>query len=293
VTVTNTGTGNVSFGSWTLTSGAANNGDFSISVNNCGQLFYNSDTALTCTLTIKFSTTALGARSAVLTLTDASGYRVTTLVAGRGVTSAPTVTPSLAFGNVQTSATSGALVSYVTLPNQDAATAAIAGGSTSPFKLSQNTSCPQGASTCEFSVTFSPTGLGSATDSLVVTDTATGLTATTALSGTGGVPVVSLSANSLPFGARGVGVTSITQTVTVTNMGNAALAIGGVSLTGADTGDFLIVSNTCTGTVAVSGSCAVGVNFTPAATGTRSANVQILSNAASSPDLVGLTGTGQ
>ena len=41
------------------------------------------------------------------------------------------------------------------------------------------------------------------------------------------------------------------------------------------------------------GTCTFFVQFSPTATGTRTANVQIISNTPTSPDLISLTGTGQ
>jgi hypothetical protein len=63
-------------------------------------------------------------------------------------------------------------------------------------------------------------------------------------------------------------------------------------LIGANAGDFSIQGNTCTTNVTAGGSCAISVSFGPTASGSRSAILQIVSNAASSPDLVQLSGTG-
>lgn len=75
--------------------------------------------------------------------------------------------------------------------------------------------------------------------------------------------------------------------VTLTNSGTAALALTSI----APSGDYA-QSNTCGGSVAVAGNCAISVTFTPTATGTRTGTVTITDNASGSPHMVTLTGTG-
>ena len=179
----------------------------------------------------------------------------------------------------------------VTLPNQDAAIANLV-TSPSAYHLSQNTSCPRGTSVCQFTIVFNPSTTGELDDHLLVTDLVTGYSSSIGLTGMGGIPVVSLSSTALTYSPRSVGVTSVAQAITLTNNGNAPLTISNLGLVGSNPGDYSIVSNTCGSSVAVNASCSVSVNFTPVATGTRSATLQVLSNAASSPDSVQLLGTG-
>ena len=70
--------------------------------------------------------------------------------------------------------------------------------------------------------------------------------------------VIALSSTSLNFGNQTVGVTSASQTVTVTNNGNIALTIKSVVITGTNKGD-LAQSNTCASAVSPSGSCNITV----------------------------------
>jgi len=105
-----------------------------------------------------------------------------------------------------------------------------------------------------------------------------------------GTPQASVSP-SLSFGGQQVGTTSAGQNVTVTSSGTAALSIVGVTLTGANPGDFALSANTCTGaTVSAGTSCSVTVAFAPTAPGPRSASLGI--NAINSPQTVALSGTG-
>jgi hypothetical protein len=103
--------------------------------------------------------------------------------------------------------------------------------------------------------------------------------------------ILSVSPIALPFGTQAVRTTSAALAITVTNTGTATLAVGEVAITGANRNSFTISGNTCT-LVAPSGTCAISVEFTPPALGANSADVSIRSNAAGSPTVVGLTGTG-
>ncbi|MFC1430193.1 choice-of-anchor D domain-containing protein [Streptacidiphilus sp. N1-3] len=109
-------------------------------------------------------------------------------------------------------------------------------------------------------------------------------------SGGGGTnPSATLSAGptSLTFASQALNTASAAQSVTVTNTGTAAAAVSGV----ATTGDFS-QTNTCGTSIAAGASCAVAVKFTPTASGTRTGNLTISSNASNSPTTVALTGTG-
>ena len=61
---------------------------------------------------------------------------------------------------------------------------------------------------------------------------------------------------------------------------------------GANASEFGL-TNHCGATLAAAESCTFTVKFTPAATGTRTADVGIADNAAGSPQTAGLTGTGK
>jgi hypothetical protein len=103
-------------------------------------------------------------------------------------------------------------------------------------------------------------------------------------------PGAALSPTSLSF-TSSAGATSASQTATLSNNGTATLAIASVSLTGADAADFTL-QNTCGETLASGSNCAISVAFTPSATGSFSATLDIADNAAGSPQTVSLTGTG-
>jgi hypothetical protein len=103
--------------------------------------------------------------------------------------------------------------------------------------------------------------------------------------------IVSLSPTSLNFGNQTVDITSAAKGVTLTNIGNIALTISSIGITGTDSGDFARTTS-CSGPIAPNGTCTISVTFKPAATGTRSAAVSITDNAPKSPQKISLTGVG-
>jgi hypothetical protein len=98
---------------------------------------------------------------------------------------------------------------------------------------------------------------------------------------------LSTSPTSLSFAATAVGAASGAQSVTVSNTGTAAASVSGV----ATSGDYT-QTNTCGTSIAAGGSCTVSVTFHPSASGTRTGNLTVTSNATNSPSTVALTGTG-
>jgi len=104
-------------------------------------------------------------------------------------------------------------------------------------------------------------------------------------------PSVNLSATSLAFPQVGTGSTSLPQSVTLSNAGNASLNILSIAITGTNASDFE-QSNTCGTSVGAGGSCTISVTFTPTAGGSRAASLTIADNAGASPQTVSLSGTG-
>jgi len=155
-----------------------------------------------CTMSVTFSPTAVGARTASVQFTDnAFDSPQTVLLTGVGV-AMPVVNLSLAaltFSNTGLNKTS--VAKDVLLTNSGLAPLSITGTTASSDFLQTNTcgtSVAAGA-TCKIHVTFTPTALGSRTSTLIVSDNAAGSPHTTALSGTG-VPDYTLTSSS-PRGA--------------------------------------------------------------------------------------------
>jgi hypothetical protein len=103
-------------------------------------------------------------------------------------------------------------------------------------------------------------------------------------------PAVSVSPRTLNFGNQGV-ATGSSLKVTLSNTSRATVTISSITIAGANSSDFG-QTNTCKGSVAVGAKCTVSVTFTPPTIGSRSATLSITDNAAGSPQVVRLAGTG-
>lgn len=305
-TVTLTNSGNAALTINGIALGGTNAGDFA-QTSACPINPSTLAAGANCTISVTFTPSATGARSASISITDnATGSPHTVALNGTGATAAPAVTlnpTSLAFGNQNVGTTSAAKT--VTLTNSGTAPltiTSIASGGTNAADFATTSACPLSPSTlaaganCAISVTFTPAASGARSASVSITDNATGSPHTVTLSGTGVVsaPAVTLNPTSVSFGNQTVGTTSGTRAVTLTNSGTASLTITNISLTGTNASDFAQTS-TCPlspSTLAAGANCTISVTFTPAATGTRSASISIADNATGSPQSVPLTGTG-
>ena len=107
------------------------------------------------------------------------------------------------------------------------------------------------------------------------------------------VPALALGyvPNALTFGAQTLNVASGPMTILVTNTGSAPVALGALSLGGANAADFTVGGN-CAGTLFAAASCVISVTFKPTATGLREATLALNSNTSGSPALINLHGTG-
>jgi hypothetical protein len=299
-TLSNTGSATMSIASVTLT--GANVGDFAITSNTCGATLAAS---ASCAVAVTFSPTVSGTRVANVTFADnAAGnpHSVTLTGSGNGAL-APIATlqpASMTFASQNTGTTSTAQTATMTNTGSAPMTVsavALAGVDAADYVITANgcTAALAINASCNVAVAFKPTATGTRTAALQFTDTAAGSPHSVALSGTGATPptapAVSLSPASVAFGSQNTGTSSAAQDVTLTNSGTAPLNITSVAVTGVDATDYA-QTNTCPAALVSGGTCAISVTFSPTATGTRSAAVTIVDDAAGSPHSVALTGTG-
>ena len=93
------------------------------------------------------------------------------------------------------------------------------------------------------------------------------------------VGIASLNPTSVNFPSQPIGVPSMAIPVTMTNIGDANLAIAGVQVSGDNPTDFQTSGNTCNGVSLIPGaSCVINVKFNPNATGTRTASLIFTDN---------------
>jgi glycine rich protein len=119
-----------------------------------------------------------------------------------------------------------------------------------------------------------------------------GLAATPSAAITPYLAEASVDPVALDFDARALGSASQPQALAITNVGNAALSIGALTLTGGAAADFLVDPGTCAADVPAGGSCNAAVRFRPRGVGVRAALLIVASNAPELP-MVALTGSGQ
>jgi hypothetical protein len=100
-------------------------------------------------------------------------------------------------------------------------------------------------------------------------------------------PGVTLSPSSLSFPGQLTNTAGAAQTTTLTASGSATLSITSITVSG----DFAQTNN-CAASMPIGASCTITVTFTPTAIGTRTGSISISSNAAGSPQVVSLDGTG-
>jgi hypothetical protein len=137
-----------------------------------------------------------------------------------------------------------------------------------------------------------PTASGAATGTVTINTNGFFNTAST-ISLTGLGTAISVTGAPLNFANQLVKTTSTAQTVTVKNTGTAAITMNGITLS--ETADFAIPTNTCpaSGSKLNGGSsCTISVTFTPASTGLKKGSVIINDTDPTSPQLVGVSGTG-
>ena len=130
--------------------------------------------------------------------------------------------------------------------------------------------------TCTIQVRFLPTAIGARAGVLTVYGNVAGGQVTAALSGTGTAPAaIILTPTTLSFAATGVGATSASQAITISNTGGNSATLQ----TPVITGDFIVTANTCGSSLAPNTGCTLSIAFTPTASGTRAGTLTLTDSA--------------
>src|SRR6267378_2443309 len=247
---------------------------------------------------LSFQPTAAGAAAATLSITSNDPVNPTTTVALAGTGSSATFgqlqanPASVSFGSVSTgsNATKPIVLSNTGTTAVQISSIAASGtgfsvnGITVPFTLNA-------AATVTLNAVFAPTATGSASGSVTVTSNATNSPLTISLTGTGAQSLqatISLTPSSANFGSVTVGSTN-SQTIRIGNTGNGVLTITQASVTG--TG-FSTSGLTLPLSINPGQTSTFNAQYQPSAAGTASGSITIVSNAATSPSVVSLTGNG-
>jgi hypothetical protein len=258
----------------------------------------------TCRVRVRFRPVRVGEHVARLEFTDdALGGLQSAPLSGTGTPQVRVSPNPVYFSSRPDSTTSGPqTVSLVNLGvtkvvvSGVALTGADAGSFRKPleFDTCSGTTVPVGG-WCNVAVRFRPDGVGSKSAILEFTDDALGSPHRTTLTGTGTPgPWLTQSPQGLKFGRVPVGTTTATKTVTLTNTGSAAMKVNAISVGGANPGDFVGLSETCTALASLGPdkSCSAQIAFRPTATGARYARLTIDDTAPGHPHHADLQGTG-
>ncbi|MFT3734483.1 MAG: choice-of-anchor D domain-containing protein [Rhodocyclaceae bacterium] len=303
VTVTNTGDADLSWSALTL--GGSVPGDYSRS-GTCALGTPVTANGGTCTVIMTFSPTALGSRTASLTLASNAdnGSQLITL-SGTGIpVPAPLVSlnpTTLSFGTQ----TVGGLypAKTVTLTNSGTATLNISSLSITGASFSLVTASPCGSSlaagaSCNIDIRFNPASVAaSITGSLNLSSNAAGSPHSVPLDGSGSAtaaPILAWQTTSpFNFGTVAAGSVSAEQQATLKNMGPGGATLNLVNIVGANSSSFTVDLSGCSvGAAFYEGqTCLVKVRFAPASLGTKQAAVQVVSTG-TSPGAFDLQGTG-
>jgi hypothetical protein len=103
-------------------------------------------------------------------------------------------------------------------------------------------------------------------------------------------PAARLAPSGLGFGNVAINVAA-KQNIVLTNSGAKTLAISGITVTGAQSSDF-VQNNTCSSSLAAGSSCDLTITFTPSTAGLRTASLQLADDAFNTPQMIILSGIG-
>src|SRR5277367_5352811 len=281
-----------------------NSGNSSVTINLAtvaGTGFGISGLSLPTTLTggqslsfnAQFAPTASGAATGSITFTDnAPGSPQVLSMVGTGVATNSTLVAnpgSVAFGNVSLGSSSPQTITLTNNGNTSATISAVsatgtgfsATGLSVPLTLAANQST-------SFSAQFAPASVGAVSGSILITSTASNPTTSITLSGTGVQGSLTANPTSINFGSLLVGASGSVN-VTLTNSGTASVAISQGSASG--TG-FSITGLAAPQTLVAGQSTSFTAKFSPTASGSATGGISIVSNAPSSPLVIGLSGSG-
>ena len=142
------------------------------------------------------------------------------------------------------------------------------------------------------SVTFRPSASGARSATITVTSNGVGSPQAINASGTGSAtatPGQLSMTSSVNAGNQAVGSTGAANSVSITNVGGAAVTVSGI--TSSNPSEFAITTSNCASVLAGAG-CSFSFTFKPGATGTRTGNITVTSNGTGSPQTITVSGTG-
>lgn len=288
VTLTNSGQAPLVLSALTVSGAAA--GDYALA----GSCVAGASIAVgqTCTLSARFTPSALGTRPASIAVASNAPMVTLGLTGVGAAAAAPIATLAPTTQDFGTVAIGGApLQRTVMLTNSGNAALVITTiAASGAFAATSNcTSTVAAAASCSIAVTFSPVAATTYSGQLTVTSNAP--TATVALAGTGSLAASSVLAwsGSATFADTAVGATSAPASLTLVNDGPGSSTLTSIA---ASSSEFVVGGTCAAGTVLANGSsCAVTIAFAPAGAGPRTATLDVVASG-SVPAPLTLSGNG-
>ena len=309
ITISNTGSADLVVSAIGLT--GANAAEFGVALGTCPSLTPTVSPASNCTVSVSFSPTSVGAKTAALGITsndgDTSNVDIALSGTGQAVAAAniAVTPPSHDFGSVDVGSTSTPQI--ITISNTGTAdlvvsSIALTGSDAAEFGVTLGTCANltptvSPASNCTVSVTFSPASTGAKSAALgIASNDGDTPNVDVVLSGSGQAVAIAnivVTPVSHDFGDVDVGIVA-SQTVTIDNTGTAALALDNIAVSDPLAAPFSLLANACANSIlAAGGSCILTVEFSPTVTGIENDSFDISSDDPDTPSLtVTVSGNG-
>jgi len=279
LTITNNGTADLTISSITLT--GSNPSQFSVTLGSCLSLTPTLSPAASCTVMVVFTPITIGSKNATLHITSDAVTTPTLDVPLSGTGIIPYYTLS-----VSTQGPGSGVVNYSGGP--------CSGSCASSYPLNtplQLTPAPESGS--RFGAWSGCDAVAGDVCSVTMT-AAKSVTATFTPDEGGALPAMAVTPATADFGAVATYASSSTAVFTINNSGDGTLYVMAASLTGADASQFSLQPGSCpslTPTLPAGSSCTLYVTFTPSATGTKQAILQVTGTDPANPLLTAsLTG---
>ena len=242
--------------------------------------------------TAQFAPTTTGAASGSITVSSSANNSTLSIpVSGSGTQGSLTANPlTVGFGNVNVG-TSG--TSPITLTNSGSASISISQASVSGTGFSINgiaTPMTLGAGqSTSFTAKFSPTAAGNSVGSISIVSNSPTSPLVVSLTGAGvaSQPQITINPTNINFGSESVG-SSMSQTVSVSNPGNAALTV--TQLTASGPG-YSVNGPTMPMTIKAGSSTSFSAVFAPTSAGAANGTISVVNNAGPAATIT-MSGTG-
>jgi hypothetical protein len=288
VTISNLGTTSVAMNGFTF-SGP----DYTVSSTTCGNSLAATSS---CQVSVVEQPTVAGPLSESLFIND-SDPSSPQVVALRGTGTAVKASPSSFNLGTQTLGATSSANATLTLSNLGHSTIAINSLTYSNPEFAENTATttcgnviPSSGSCIIYSV-FTPNATGAQTGTLSIASSDPASPTVVIFNGVG--TAVQVVPNHFAWGTRPINLATTPQTIALTNVSTIPLNISNMAITGTNSSNFAIQSNTCGPQVAPVTTCSILIAFTPTSVGTAySASLSISDDGGGSPQALALNGTG-